>query len=227
VSHSTPKKAATVTSSDVLADAKALSEKISALVGPAPALTQADIQRSAKLRKGGAKVVQTIAALSDKVGLVVPSQSTATMVAKINQAQSLVALRQELVAATKHVSDAMFQAQSESWAGATMHYTMLRRLSKADGSISTTLQPVVQFFAARSTAAAEEAKESRGGARKNSAKAKANRAAKRAEEEKILADSANPAISTSDAPAAAPAPTGTPSSPQATPAPIDATPAAQ
>jgi hypothetical protein len=228
VSHSahTKKEAAAVTSSDVLDDAKALGEKISALVGPAPALTKADIQRSAKLRKGGATVVQTIASLSDKVGLVVPSQPTATMVAKINQAQSLVALHQELVTATKHVADAMFQAQSESWTGATAHYSMLRRLSKTDGSIATTLQPVVQFFAARSAAVTEEAKESRGGARKGSAKATANRATKRAEEAKILANSANPAASTSDAPAAAPAPTGTPSSPQATPAPSNATPAA-
>ena len=120
----------------------------------------------------------------------------------------------------------MFQAQSESWTGATAHYTMLRRLAKMDGSIATTLQPVVQFFSARSAAVTEEAKESRGGARKGSAKAVANRASKRAEEAKILANSETPAASTSDAPAAASAPTETSSSPQATPASINATPAA-
>ena len=152
MSHSTHSKTAAVTNSDVLDDAKALSEKITALVGPPPALTKADIQRSAKLRKGGATVVQTIAALSDKFGLVVPSQPTATLVEKINQAQSLVALHQELVTATKHVADTIFQAQSQSWAGATAHYTMLRRLGKMDGSVAKALQPVTQFFAARSAA---------------------------------------------------------------------------
>jgi hypothetical protein len=173
-------------------------------VGAPAALTKGDIQRSAKLRKGGATVVQTIATLSDKIGLVVPSHPTSTMVEKINQAQSLVALHQELVAATKQVADAMFQAQSQSWAEATVHYSMLRRLGKMDGSVATTLQPVTQFFAARSTAVTEEAKESRGGARKGSAKATANRAAKRAAEAQASA--------ASNAPTA----TGAPSSPPAT-----------
>jgi hypothetical protein len=189
VSHSTSTKTA-VSSPDLLAHAKALSAEITASVGPPPGLTQVDIQRSAKLRKGGAQVIQTIAALSEKFGLVVPSHPTATMVEKINQAQSLVALHKELVVATKHVADVIFQAQSQSWSGATMHYSMLRRLGKADGEVAKTLLPVVQFFAARSTAKAEEAKASRGGARKGSSKAEAYRANKRAEEAQILASAA-------------------------------------
>jgi len=198
MSHS--KAAAAVTSSNVLDDAKALSEKITTLVGPAPVLTKGDVQRSAKLRKGGASVAQTVAALSDKIGLVVPSQPTATIVAKVNQAQSLVALHQELVTATKHVADAMFLAQSQAWAGATQHYSMLRRLSKSDGSIGKVLQPVTQFFAARSTAVEQEAKDSRGGARKGTALATANRAAKRAADAKVLAEGENQASTTSNAP---------------------------
>jgi hypothetical protein len=204
VSHSTHSKTAAVTNADVLADAKALSEKITALVGAPPALTKTDVSRSAKLRKGGAAVVQTLAALSDKVGLVVPSQPTAPLVEKVNQAQSLVALHQELVTATKHVADTMFLAQSQSWAGATVHYSMLRRLGKTDGSVSKALEPVTQFFAARSASVKEEAKTKRGGARKGSAEAKANLAAKRAEEAQ--------APEASNAPTA----TGAPSSPPAT-----------
>ena len=216
MSHSTHTKKES-SSDDLLADAKALSEKIVAAVGPAPALTKADFQRSAKLRKGGAAVVQAIAALSDKVGLVVPSQSTATMVEKVNQAQALVALHQELVTATKHVADTMFQAQSASWQGATAHYSMLRRLSKIDGSLGKALQPVTQFFASRSKAVTEEAKTERGGARKGSEKAKAYRASKKAEEAAILANSANPATP-SNGGTVPTSQTGTPSSPQATPA---------
>ena len=109
-------------SANGLDEAKALVEKITAMVGTPPPLTATDRKRSAKLRKGGATVVQTIASLSDKVGLVVPSQPTATMVEKVTQAQALVALHQEMVTATKHVADAIFQAQSQSWAGATVHY---------------------------------------------------------------------------------------------------------
>jgi hypothetical protein len=47
-----------------------------------------------------------------------------------------------LVTATKRVADAIFQAQSQSWAGATVHYSMLRRLGKTDGSVAKALEPV-------------------------------------------------------------------------------------
>jgi hypothetical protein len=185
MSHSNQSRAAAVKGSGLLDDAKALGEKITAVVGTAPALTQADIQRSAKLRKGGAAVVQAVAAISDKFGLVVPSLSTATMVDQIDQAEALVALHKELVSAAKHVSDVIFLAQSKSWNGATTHYSMLRRLARTDGDVAKTLLPVVQFFAARSTAVEEDAKASRGGARKGGEKAKAHRTSKRAEEKAI------------------------------------------
>jgi hypothetical protein len=202
-----------VTTSNVLDDAKALSEKITALVGPPPALTGTQVHRSAKLRKGGEEMVQTIAALSDKFGLTVPSHPTAPMVAKISQAQSLVALHKELVTATKHVADTIFQAQSQSWAGATVHYTMLRRLSKSDGDVAKALLPVSQFFAARSAGVKEEEKAARGGARKGSSKAEANRAAKRAANNAILEQNASNAAS--NAPTTTVAPTTGPSTPQA------------
>jgi hypothetical protein len=141
--------------------------------------------------------------VSDKLGVVVPSYPTGPMMEKVEQAESLLALHQELVTATKHVSDTIFQAYSQSWAAATAHYTMLRRLGKDDGSITTMLQPAIQFFAARSAAVQNEAKESRGGAYKGTAKAKAYRAAKRAEEAKILTNSANAAFTVNDAPTAA------------------------
>jgi hypothetical protein len=202
-----------VNSTNVLEDAKALTQKVTALVGPAPALTKTDIQRSTKLRKGGASMVKTIAALSDKFGLVVPSQPTATLVTKINKAEDLVALQKELVTLTKHVSDAVFQAQSESWAGTSLHYSMLRRLAKMDGSVGKALQPVSQFFAARSASVKEEQKAARGGARKDSAKAKAFQANRRAEDAATLAKAESDAAS-ANVPATTAGPTG-PSAPQA------------
>jgi hypothetical protein len=216
VSHSTHSKSEAVSNANVLDDAKALAEKITALVGPPPALTKTTIQRSAKLRKGGASVVQTVAMLSDQFGLVVPSNPTSAMVEKVTKAQALVALHKQLVAATKHVADAMFEAQSESWAGATVHYSMLRRLAKSDGNIATALQPVTQFFAARSTAVAEEDKAKRGGARKGSAKAKAYRASQKAVNANAPAPSESQASATSEAPTTPAAQTGAPASPQAT-----------
>jgi hypothetical protein len=209
-SHSTTQ----VTSSNVLDDAKALAGKITDLVGPPPALTKTDISRSLKLRKGGAAMVKTIATLSDQFGLVVPGQPTETMLAKVNQAEDLVALHKQLVVATKHVADAMFQAQSQSWVGATAHYTMLRRLSKMDGSVSKSLAPVTQFFASRSASVQEEEKAARGGAPKGSSKATAHRASVRAQEAAVLANASTTATSASNAPVASAGSTG-PSAPQA------------
>jgi hypothetical protein len=200
MSQSNQSRAAAVRGSGLVDDAKALGEKITAVVGPAPALTQSDIQRSVKLRKGGAPIVQAVAAMSDKFGLVVPSLSTATMVDQINQAEALIALHKELVSATKHVADVIFLAQSKSWNGATTHYSVLRRLARTDGEVAKTLLPVVQFFAARSDAVEKDAKASRGGARKGSEKAKAHRASKRAEVEAILAKSESAASAAGDAP---------------------------
>jgi hypothetical protein len=165
---------AVVTSADLLADAKALCDKITAMVGPAAKLTQADYRRSTKLRKGGQGALPTIVALAEQTGLVVPSHPTKTIVEKMDLAESLVPLHKQLVIATKQIGDALFLAQSQSWSGATVHYTMLRRLAKKDGDLARALAPVIQFFAARSTAVQAEEKAKRGGARKGTKKPKAS-----------------------------------------------------
>ncbi|HEY2515664.1 MAG TPA: hypothetical protein VGI39_32570 [Polyangiaceae bacterium] len=141
---------AAVTSSDVLDDAKALVTKVTALVGPAPALTLADVRRSTKLRKGGEKVIPTLATLSEQAGLVVPSHPTDTMQQKMDLAESLVPLHKVLVVLTKQVADVLFLAQSESWDAATVHYSVLRRLAQKNGDLARALAPVTQFFAVRS-----------------------------------------------------------------------------
>ena len=167
------KSESVVTSASLLDDVKSLTEKVAALLGPAAQLTQTQVRRSTKLRKGGEGVFPEIVALSEQLGVVVPSHPTKAMVEKMNLAQSLVPLQKELAKLTKHVSDALFLAHAQSWAGAGAHYTMLRHLSKTDGDLARGLLPVAQFFAARSAAVTAEAKEKRGGARKGTKKPKA------------------------------------------------------
>ena len=112
---------------------KNLLAQVTAVAGPALALTGKDRQRAVRLRKGGEKVIPTITALSEQFGLVVPSFPTSAITANVTQANSLVALHKQLVTATKQVSDAMFQADSKSWEGATVHYSVLKRLAKTNG----------------------------------------------------------------------------------------------
>jgi hypothetical protein len=195
------------TSSDVganvLGELDSFVKKVTALVGAPPALTAADMKRATKLRKGGEKVIPTIAALSDQFGLTIASHPTDAMVAKMNQASSLAPLHKKLVAATKQVGDAIFQAQSESWDSAAVHYATLRRLAVKDGDVAKTLAPVTQFFAQRSTTVVDAEDAKRGGK-------KGSNAAKAAEAQ---AKDAEAPGNESPAPAAAPAatPTATPS----------------
>ena len=156
---------ATDSSSNGLDEAKALLKTISALVGSPPALTATDRKRSSKLRKGGEAVIPAVAALANQFGLAVPGLPTATMLAQLNKAQSLVPLHKQMVTALKKVEDSIFLAHSESWSSTTVHYTMLQRLAKKDGDLAKALAPVSQFFAARSRPV-EQAEEAKRGHRK-------------------------------------------------------------
>jgi hypothetical protein len=203
-----PKKKSSVVDSNGLDQAKSLLGQVTAIVGPAPALTATDRKRSAKLRKGGETVIATVATLSDQFGLTVASHPTTTMVQKASQAKALIPLHKQLVTATKQVADQMFSANSESWAAATVHYTMLRRLAKTDGDLATALAPVKQFFAHQSATVIKT----------EDAKTGHHRGAKPTKVVK-----AKPVVeTTSDAPAPeaapTPAPTATAPSPTATPA---------
>ena len=176
-----------------------------------PALSAKDRKRSLKLRKGGETVIATVAALSDQYGLSIASHPTTTMVSGAKKAQSLLPLYNQLIQATKQVSDQMFSANAQSWGAATVHYTMLKRLAKTNGDLAEALVPVQQFFAQRSAAVIADEK----------AKKDARKAAKAA-----AAASATPAAATTaSAPApAAPVVTVTPaatpaSAPTATPTP--------
>jgi hypothetical protein len=147
-------------SADKLEEAQSLLGQVTGIVGKSPALTGKERIRSVKLRKGGETVIPTVAALSAQFGLTVASHPTDAMVASAKKAQSLIALHKQLVAATKNVSDQMFTANSESWAAATVHYSMLRRLARTDGDLATALAPVTKFFSSRSATVvqAEDAK---------------------------------------------------------------------
>ena len=194
------KKKQSPTSTDagtnVLSELNGVIEKVTALTGNAPALTATEIKRSTKLRKGGETVIPTIAALSDQFGLSFASHPTDAMVAKMKQAQSLIPLHRKLVAATKQVGDSIFQAHSESWASAAVHYAALRRIARTDDDVAKTLAPVTQFFKQRAPAVVEAEDAKRGGK-------KGSKAAKAAKEAKAAA--AEAPSNESPAPAAAPA----------------------
>ena len=152
----TAEKSSAVAASGV----KDLLDSITSLAGPAPALTATDRKRTSKLRKGGEKVVPTLLALSNRIGLSVPAYPTATIQANLDKVKALSPVHEGVVSAEKHLGDAIFQAQSALWDGATVHYTMLKRLAKKNGDVANALAPVTEFFAKKQPAVvkAEDAK---------------------------------------------------------------------
>jgi hypothetical protein len=155
-----PKETTTTSSESVPSEVQSFLDAVTAIAGPKLALTSKDRRRSVKLRKGGEKIVPTILALSDRIGLTVPSHPTAAIQANLDKVKTLSAVLEGVVSAQKHLADALFQAHSEIWGGATVHYTMLKRLAKGDGDVANALAPATEFFAhkAPGVVKAEDAK---------------------------------------------------------------------
>jgi hypothetical protein len=212
--------------SSVIDAANNLVAQITELVGPAPALSANDVRRSLKLRKGGASIIPTVAALSEQFGLNVPSHPTATMLAKSKQAESLIPLQQKMASALKQVNDVIFAAQSESWESATVHYTMQKRLSGTNGDLEAAIAPVQQFFARRNAAVLAEEKETKAVRKATKAAQAADKANAAVAKIRGAKASASP-VTTAPAAAPAPAPTTPTASPTGTTTPPATTSPAQ
>jgi hypothetical protein len=155
-----PKETTTASSAIDASGVKTFLESITTIAGPAPALTATDRKRTSKLRKGMENVIPTLLALSDRIGLQVPSHPTAAIQANLDKVKTLAPVHESVVSAEKHLGDAIFQAQADSWEGATVHYSVLKRLARKNGDIANALSPVTEFFAKKSPAVvkAEDAK---------------------------------------------------------------------
>jgi hypothetical protein len=205
MSRSTHPKDTTTNSATEPSQVKAFLDSITTIAGPAPALTSKDRKRSLKLRKGGEKVIPTLLAISDRIGLSVPSHPTSAIRANLDKVKALSPVHESVVSAQKHLGDAIFEAQSASWEGATTHYVMLRRLAKTDGDVANALAPVTEYFAKKSTAVVKAEEEKRGH-RKGVEEPKGTKTAP-AEDE---TPSAQAPVATAPTPAASAAPAATP-----------------
>jgi hypothetical protein len=105
--------------------------------------------RNIKLRKGGEAIAVVLASIGERFAVDLPQFPASTMLENIARARSLGPLHLKLTIALKRVDDAIFEAQSEGWEAATMHYSTLKRLSRRDGEMARLLAPVVAYFAKR------------------------------------------------------------------------------
>jgi hypothetical protein len=199
-----PKETKTTNSAtEPKAAVKSLLDSITTIAGPAPELTAKDRKRTSKLRKGIEKVIPTLMALSDRIGLSVPAYPTATIQANLDKVKTLSPVHEGVASAEKHLSDAIFQAQAEIWEGATVHYSMLKRLAKTNGDVAKALAPVTQFFAHKQPAVVQ-AEDAKRGHRKGVKEPKGSTTTPAATEEPTSAQAPAAPTAPSATPAAAP-----------------------
>jgi hypothetical protein len=119
------------------------------LLGLDTSMSSTQIQRSVKFRKGGEPFIPTLADLSARYGVEVPSRPTADMTASLAKATQLAPARAALGELSKMVDDAYFESRSDTWATATSLYSMLKKGATRQPTLSAALQPLQEYFANR------------------------------------------------------------------------------
>ncbi len=122
-------------------------DKAEAELGPDTlSLTPDEKRRTARQRKGGERVIQSLAEMMKAHSLDSPSLNSTTMVDQINRSTTLGSVLARLEKLQKRVSDEQFVAQNGAWSMALQVYAMLQRRATTDGTLSASLEPVNAFF---------------------------------------------------------------------------------
>ena len=127
-----------------------LLDKVTALVssGQEP-LTAAERSSSLKLRRGGEGIIPTLASIVTRFGVSLESHPVDAMTERTLHVQTLMPLLQRAQELVKLLEDEIMRSQAASWETATVLYSTMRRLSRANGSVAAALAPVEAFFAKR------------------------------------------------------------------------------
>lgn len=98
--------------------------------------------RLRKARKGGAKIVPTIATLCKEYGVGSPSAPLDEMTAQLAQADSYEELARKAHALAQLVDDLISVATSKGWSMATANYRALSAYAVGNPTLATALSPI-------------------------------------------------------------------------------------
>jgi hypothetical protein len=124
-------------------------DAIDATLGSDPPLTPTEKRHAARMRKGGAAILATIANLATQHDLESPAMQVTPMTTEVGTASALQPLVNRLAALSNRVNNLVFTAQSSAWVSGMKFYAILQRQAATDTDLTTALQPVTQFFAYR------------------------------------------------------------------------------
>jgi hypothetical protein len=119
-------------------------------LGPAPAqLTALEKRRTGKPRKGATKILLSLAPVVQQHGLESSALSTAQMLSRLEDAETLQPLQARLLKLLKRIEDEVFSAQREAWELGLQFYALVKRRAKTDGELEANIEPVRSLFAFR------------------------------------------------------------------------------
>jgi len=191
-------------------------DKAEAMLGPDTlSLTPDEKRRTARQRKGGERVIQSIAEIAKAHGLDSPSLSSTSMLQSLEKSTTLGSALARIEKLQKRLSDEQFVAQNGAWSMALQFYAMLQRRATTDGTLAASLDPINTFFNYRHDSVTSE-KPTKLQTRANAKLRNAERLVSRAKPRASVIESENEAHAAAP-PAAAPTPQ--PQAPAAAPQP--------
>jgi hypothetical protein len=132
----------------VTAAVSAIAQAKSLLSLPDPA-SVTEVKHAVKFKKGGEQYVPTLAVLSARYGVEVPSRPTSDMTAQLEQATQLEPARAAIGELASIVEGAYFSSRSETWTTATSLYSMLKKGGAREPKLAAALTPMTGYFANR------------------------------------------------------------------------------
>jgi hypothetical protein len=109
-------------------------------------LSAKQVKFATKFVNGGEDHLGTLASLSAKYRVEVPTRPTAVMTSAFADAKTLEPLQLDVQAFSKLLEDSIFQGRSETWTTATTLYSMLGKASAREPTLKKALAPTAQFF---------------------------------------------------------------------------------
>jgi hypothetical protein len=139
---------------DQVAQAVKLLDSVAAMVSVSKSsLTQADRRKAIKMKTGGEKFVPVIAEMAKRFNVNIGTHPVNAMMEKLTQVQTLDPLLKRATLLTQQLSDASLSGSADVWDSATVLYGTLKRVSRRNGEVQTTLAPVKEFFGRHAIAA--------------------------------------------------------------------------
>jgi hypothetical protein len=154
VTTNAKKKSASVTQAEQIEQAMQMLDQVASMVTVSKsALTKADRRKAVKMKAGGEKFVPVIASLAKRFAVSIGAHPVNAMTEKMQQVTNLSPLLKRAQLLVTQLGDASLQGNAEVWDSATVLYGTLKRISRRDGDVQTTLAPVEEFFGRRKAAA--------------------------------------------------------------------------